>query len=319
VGDSTHVLFFLKKSLLGYDTYTNAKGEFKAPLIFDFYGDEELFYCAVDKGRDLTNIIFQFDESFPTLNPNRSQTTNSLIVTDPYYHYSAKKKLIENSYSFFQKKTNDEVVDYNAIIEDELQGADIIFKTADYVLFPTMAELVKEALKSVDHRVIKGRDIVRLYTTNDIPNRQTSPLFIIDGAVSKDPKQFLSLNPENVVTIKLVRDSKKLLRFGALSKYGVILVKTKSEQHKPEALKTLAGFLPTYEIKEPNRSNHRIPDLRASLLWKPQLIVGDEPTKLRITTSNDIGDFFIEVKGFTTNGIPFYHREPFKVIYQTSR
>ncbi len=316
VADSTHVLFFLKKSLLGYDTYTNAKGEFRAPLIFDFYGEEELFYCATYKGRDLTNVSFQFNETFPALAKNKSKSICTESNSDPYYQYTLKKKIVDNSYSFFQKKTNEEEVDYNTIIEDELQGADIVFKTADYVLFPTMAELVKEALKSVDHRVVKGRDIVRLYTTNDIPNRQTSPLFVIDGAVSKDPKQFLSLNPENVITIKIIKDSKKLLRFGALSKNGVIIVKTKSVQSKPETLKPLEGFLRTYEIKDYKKDNNRIPDLRASLLWKPQINLTEETTPISFKTSNDIGDFTLVISGFTGSGNPFYHSQPLKVVYR---
>lgn len=313
--DSTHVLFFLKRNLIGYDAYTDAKGNFKMPFIFDFYGQEDLFYCATYKGKDLTEAVFDFKSTVPEFLSTEQQTGTALNLEDTYYQYSAKKKIVEGSYAFFQRKKNDETLDYNEIVEDELQGADIIFKTQDYVLFPTMAELIREALKSVDHRVVKGRDVVRVYTSNYLTAKQTCPLLVIDGQVSKDAERFLELNPENVITIKIVKDAKKIARFGELSKYGVIIVKTKSSPPKKETTMQVDGFLETYIPKQPTIINSRIPDLRPSLCWNPAFQISSDPTSLTFRTSNDIGDFAIIVKGFTSTGTPFHHRQNIKVHY----
>jgi hypothetical protein len=181
-----------------------------------------------------------------------------------------------------------------------------------------MAELVKEALKYVDHRKVKGRDVVRLYTSNYIPSKQTSPLFVIDGVISKNPSQFLALNPENVITIKLIKDSKKLTRFGELSKYGVIIVKTKTPSAKNEITKKIEGFLMPYNVKVRAKMSARIPDLRPSLLWVPGVDLKSSPATIRFSTSNDVGDYNIIVKGHTINGIPFYQKQLLKVQYKKS-
>jgi len=60
-------------------------------------------------------------------------------------------------------------------------------------------------------------------------------LYLIDGkVVSHD--LFKSLNPDHIESVEIIKGESAIERYGAKGKNGVILVKMKSEENKPEGL-----------------------------------------------------------------------------------
>jgi hypothetical protein len=64
-----------------------------------------------------------------------------------------------------------------------------------------------------------------------------------------------------------------------------------------------------------NKSRHsRIPDSRHTLLWKPDVQTGDEPSlRLPFSTSDLTGDFQATVEGITQDGKIFFSTAIIKV------
>ena len=62
-------------------------------------------------------------------------------------------------------------------------------------------------------------------------------------------------------------------------------------------------------------STMRLPDLRASLYWNPQVALNDGESSITFSASDHIGEFEIQIKGITKQGEPFEARESFEVVF----
>jgi hypothetical protein len=321
--DSSQVMFFLEKQIVGYEVETDRKGQFNFPVLFDFQGTDQVFYSASRKGRDITNIVLQLNKEDSSYSTKARSWVRS-GKDDPYGTFSFQKKIIDNSFNYFSKSkiNNDSLIDFNSAIEDELQGADYTLTVKDFILFPTMPDLIREVLRSVDYRKIRGREIVRVYTTNKLPNNFAGPLYVIDGILTKNTSTFLSLKPSDIITIKIVKNTAKLIKFGSLGANGVILVRTnlKTTISRDNSV-SLTGMLPTVEqtkegINDQKKDKNQVPDLRACLYWESKTSLDANGRALiHFTTADDTGKFKIHIEGLTVSGIPFSKDEIFEVKF----
>jgi len=313
VTDSTLIMLFLQRNIIGYEVYTKNGGRFNLPLVYNMWGEDDIFYAALYKGNDLRGVTLKFD------NPDSSvcimgKEWKPTTLEDKYGKFTLNKKIIDKSFLFYanQASSKDSVVNPNAIIEDELMGADVVVELSDYVVFPTMTDVVKEVLRSVDHRKIKGRDIIHVYTTLNRKNSFAEPLYVIDGVLTKNTEAFLKLNPAEVSTIKVVKDSKKLTRLGSLGMYGVILVNTKYAGVRENSLQENSIHINGLNYKGKILGNSlnkekNVPDLRSCLYWNPKISLSAEgEAQFSFATSDDVGTYDIEIVGLTTEGRPFF-------------
>jgi len=317
VPDSTYVILFFEKRLHGYETYTDANGNFSFRVVFAPKYPDRLFYTATIKGEDADDISLQINDPDSSLSfsaiPWKAKT-NSI---DQYGAYSAQVQVIQNSYSFFlnPSSSNYIVEDRNKEIEEKLNGAGLIFDLNDYLLMPTMEEVVKEIINFVAVRTINGRKAVMVFTAGKLTSFQTGPLFVIDGMMTKDPAYFFSLKPADVISIRVVNDSKKLFPLGSLGANGVLIVKTKLGRNalKETHMTDFGGFLPKTRNSFFGYSRPDVPDLRACLLWTSKVYSGKDDNSLIFKTSDDIGRFNIQILGIAEDGTPFYSEYPFDV------
>ncbi|MBI1769463.1 MAG: hypothetical protein HY015_03595 [Bacteroidetes bacterium] len=318
VKDSTMIMFFLENSLRGYETYTHSKGHFSFPLVLNVYSPDLFFYTASFKGKDADEIKIKINDP-DSLVAFRAEARTIREDADPYFEYSSRRKAIDNSYSFFvnPKVMGDSTFDPNQAMEEELNGADINLQMKNYLLMPTMEDVSKELLRGVEYRKINGRHVVRVNTTGKAPNNYAGPLYVIDGQITKDPSYFMNLKPADVIYIKVVKDSQKLMALGKLGANGVILLKTKNHVTVNERNRIeFSGFLPVAPIFSRGILNSSLPDFRSCLFWSPLIhssSVG--PTEIQFTSSDDIGNFKVQIYGLAENGIPFYFEQPFEVKY----
>jgi hypothetical protein len=308
VPDSTLISFFFEKDVFGYEVYTNRNGEFAFPILYDFRGDQEVFYWASYKGKDAGGIKIALKKTEVAGSPAAAKLVAS-SQPDAYGLFAAKKQLVDQSYSFYTvDRATARGQHSNSLIEEELGGADVVVDLNNYVVFPTMAEVIREVLPSVEHRRTGEVDVIRVYTSHKRASKFAQPIYVIDGRVTKDTKIFLGLNPQQVNTIKIIREGNKLIRLGSLFSNGVILVETKS----PDARKligndnrvTLTGLLPVSEpVVGASKKASQVPDFRASLYWNPRLIL-DEDGRATFTfaTSDDVGVYTIQLRGITSDG-----------------
>lgn len=324
VSDSTRIITYLQKNMMGYEAYTDRNGWFDLVFLFDFMNEDKIFYMMENKnGREINGRI-KWDEDSVQL---PSSDANESSIKSAYAEYQMQKKSMDQSYNFYasNKSSLENVVvrDPNADFEDEMTEVDISVKVQKYVVFPTMEEMIREIVPYLQHRKSGDRTTVRvvLFPNNKVP--AYDPLFLIDGIMTKNTSYFLSLNPSEIISIKLIKDINKLSRFGSLGKNGIVLVYTKKESH-PElqkintqlAVKGLNKPYEHYSPTEEDRSQVRKPDFRSTLYWNPGVqIDASGKASVNFYTSDDVGTFLIRIQGITSDGRPFEKNDSLTVSF----
>ena len=324
VPDSTLINVFLQNQMMGYEVYTQADGQFDLPFLFDFWGDDRLFYLMEQKKKEISNSKLRISRDtlvMPTGLSFKEEDSN-----DPYGDFKFKKGLIDGSFSFYantSQQINANLTNPNAEFEEEMFGADVSINVEEYVIFPTMEELIREVIPSLLHRKVSGKSIVRVMLSDASVITTGDPLYVIDGVMTKNTTYFLSLKPSEILSVKIVKDINKLQRFGAMGKNGIVLVQTK----KPDSKKLTAlsniimveGLSKPLEFRSPDysvKSNTRIPDFRSTLYWNTSLKT-DARGKVLFSfyASDDSGPLEIRIEGITPKGNPFSKESKVEVIF----
>jgi len=316
VRDSTLLMFFLQKSLRGYETYALKNGHFQFPLVLNINTTDRFFFTASYKGRDAEDIQVKIKDADSLMVFSSDKWSADMSSPDAYGVFYAQKRAIQNSYSFFtsSKHLSDSLYDANKPIEEELIEADVTAYLKDYLVMPGMDEVVKEILRLVEHRKINGRDVIRVYTTTKTPSKYAGPLYVIDGVLTKDVTQFMGLKPADIIYIKVVRDNKKLFALGRLGENGVIIVKTKNESSVIEKSQIdFSGLLPQRASRVQNPANQS-PSFNSCIFWSPNLKLNESGlTEVSFSTTDDIGNFKIVISGEASDGTPIYTEFPLSV------
>ena len=138
------------------------------------------------------------------------------------------------------------------------------------------------------------------------------PLYIIDGIATKNTDFFLSLKPSDLLTVKIVTDPYKLVRFGLLGKNGIVMVQTKmGDAREPldDPSKLIEGLNRPVNFKARDYSNvqdHRKPDFRSTIHWNPSIKTDSNgKAMVEFFCSDDVGELKIRIDGLATGGRPF--------------
>ncbi|MBA4053897.1 MAG: hypothetical protein C0490_04220 [Marivirga sp.] len=322
--DSTAVIGYLQTNTIGYEAYTK-DGKFEMPLIYDFWGNDQIFYTLKYKSKSIDdgyNITLLTD----TLNVSERWSATEINQSSRYGEYALNKDVVAKSYSFFgNKKETVSLRDQglNSLFEDEFLGADFTVNVEEYLTFPSMADLLQEAVPFVHYRKRGTVESIRMSYRYEKSLKvfRDDPLYIIDGVMSKNTAFFLSLKPEDLLFIKILNNPNKLTQLGKLGENAVIFVESKkgnlSALIPDENLFPVVGLNRPKEFTEFNYSQatilKRIPDLRATLYWKPVLETNKSgKAEIRFSASDDTGPIKILVSGFTKDG-RFFKQE--KIIH----
>jgi hypothetical protein len=317
VPDLTQIIFYLQKDKRRYQTSVD-KGKFWfiAP---DIYGQDELLYVAESSyyvagtkhGEEISNLEIEWKDE-PMVLPG-APPSKEIEVTDRYASYSENIKLIRKSFGFYY--SDKKVISSTSASNDferEVKGADLAINVQNYVVFPTMAELVKEIIPALYHRKIGTKNIVRVKLSDQMLNTATGdPLYVIDGIATKNTAYFLSLKPIDLLTVKVVKDQQKLSRFGMLGKNGIVIVETKNGNAREplDPFNVIEGVTKplTYTAVDHSKNDDlHTPDFRSTVYWNPS-IKTDSNGKAIVTfyCSDDVGKLTLRVDGLTTNARPF--------------
>jgi hypothetical protein len=243
---------------------------------------------------------------------------------DALWVYAKDKYVIDRSYAFKEKNRPEQPPSLNALIEEEIFGADLTINLDDYLLFPTMSETLREIVPMLQHRKHRNRDVVRLFFDDENVFADGEPLYIIDGVITDNTTYFLNLKPAEVATIKVIHRASKLRTFGAVGKNGIVLVETKLPNNSLavprseytfafQGLNEVAPFHQLNPIVKPGR----VPDLRSTLYWRPnEKTPASGEASISFHASDDTGNFRIRVEGFTEDGRPFSGTETFTVSFK---
>lgn len=317
--DSTRIMLFFQNRAYGYETYVK-NGLFSLPILFDVDHHDNIFFTANRKGTSFEKLSIAMNPLESLVFDHDSSIDEGVkeFIKNEHYEYNNLKLKITESYNYFANVGKPaSSPSFSSSIEEELGDPDYSLAMSNYLVLPSMADVVKELLKSVEYRKVNGKERIRVYVTNYNPKNSGTPLFIIDGKLSKDVQDFLSIDPLDVVSIKVFRDRNKLFRFGSLSADGVILVQTKrTVQLTQHNTVRFHGLLPKSKrfLIHQSESNSDRPDLRSCLYWNPNIIIGEKGiANFSFWTADDIGVYLIQIQGFTKSGDTFTLSQEFDV------
>jgi len=318
VPDSTRIFFYLQRNTLGYESLV-MDGRFELDFLFDFWGIDDVFCLAEYKGRTLKNLRIEIDPfQHPALLAPATVATDR---QDPYPTFAFKRNLINSSYSYFRSASKiKEAHNPNADFEDEIMGADVEVKVDDYIVFPTVKDLVREVVPSLTVRGTAPRLSLRVVMSEAAFAATEDPLYVIDGFMTRSSDFFLSLKPADIVSIKVVKNVQKLSRMGYLGKNGIIIVNTR----KPNAAAVMASAIyfaseglskaiPFSSLSH-SASSPRTPDFRSTLYWNPGIKTDDNGNAaFSFFISDDVEPIQVKVEGFTLDGRYFSTVETLQV------
>jgi hypothetical protein len=329
--DSTIVIGYLQTNTIGYEAYAK-DGKFEMPLIYDVWGNDRIFYSLKYRSKSVDgayNITF-LNDSVVTADRWTSSEVNQV---SRYGEYALNKDVVAKSYSFFgSKKESVSLRDQglNSLFEDEFLGSDYTVNVEEYLTFPSMADLLQEAVPFVHYRKRGTTESIRMSYRYEKSLKvfRDDPLYIIDGVMSKNTAFFLSLKPEELLFIKILNNPNKLMQLGKLGENAVIFVESKkgnlSAMISDENLFPIVGLTRPKEFTQFNYSQSdllkRIPDLRSTLYWKPVLEVNKSgKTEIEFFASDDTGPMKILVSGFTKDGRFFKQEKIINVDFNPSK
>lgn len=328
IPDSTQVIAYLQRNAMGYEAFTK-KGFFKMPITFDFWDEDHLFFTLRRNGKSLDDT-YQIKLVPDTMNLGLRWKSNTQTEEDRYASYALKRNLIDQSYSYFSKgnAVSKSIASPNAILEEEFQGADYTIKLADYIVFPTMEELLHEVVSFVQIKRKGNEATVRLFYRYEqsVVFYKQDPIYIVDGVMTANTQFFLSLKPEDLISLKVINNPNKLAQLGSLGQHGIVFVESKKGSLNgalQESLFPITGLSQPISISEtrwlqgvqPNQ-----PSVRSSLYWNPGVKTNQSgyfETTLSVT--DDLGPMIILVQGLTHDGRPFYGEQEFRVEPNSNR
>lgn len=321
--DSTQIGFFLQKQVTPYHTYLTKNGDFNLLMPLDFYDDEEIYCRVVDRNNNnLKNVRLEIFRDTAVSRINRR--FGWLSETSKYFTFSEMRNNLNRIFSASLGTINTSGgLNWNALIENEVSGVDFTIKLKDYVLFSTMKETLLELVPHLVSQTTRDGALVRLWL-DDKSTPTHDPLYVIDGVLTDDSEYFMSLLPENVVSIKLIRNRDRLRRIGVFGNHGVVLVETtihKNYLNVPRGKNTFSmrGFTkPALKRSfQPENLGKRTPHFESTLYFNPNLVL-DKNGRMSVSfyTADNPGNYKIYVQGLSSEGKSFTAEHDFQVRYK---
>lgn len=318
VPDLTQILFYTQKNKLLYRTFAMDKGRVALTLP-DFFGQDEFFYLAQLRDKEIVNLLIKWDsEPFKLPKaPGWKENKNN----DSYASFIEKKRLIDQSFGLYSNNNLLSPSNFTEIGKTKnKEDVDLTIYVKDYITFPTMGELIKEVIPSVFYRKNKTKERVRVQVPEPMKINY-DPLYIIDGIATKNTAFFLSLKPIDLIKIEIVKDPKKLIPLGLLGKNGIVIVQTKNGNAREplnDSAKLIEGLNESINFKEvihTDKQNLNLPDFRSTIYWNPTIKIDSSgKTKVEFNCSDDIGELTIRIDGLTNTGKAFSNQEKITVI-----
>ncbi len=318
LNDSSMVSIYQDGAKIVYSTHTTSYGSFDFQLINDYWNHDK-FYFKVDPINPKVKIPDYYIESEMILKQKQTNPATFSDQVDTYGEYVHNKRIIDDSYRAYLQSSNslnsEKVMDPNTPYLVALGGADVDVTISDFVIFPSMEDLVHEVVGGLQYRKIRGERSIRvpIFSGGYTKIPQDDPLFIVNGMLTLDTESFLNLKADEVVYIKLVNGQNKLSKFGSFGQNGVVLVLTNEKELDEQSLRSkciaLAGINAPFVYKPHNPSGlfaSSIPDLKSTQYWVPNYSnSNDGSATIKFKLSDDLGPMLVSVGGVTFDGNPF--------------
>jgi len=191
-----------------------------------------------------------------------------------------------------------------------------------YTRFSTMEEVLREYVTPITVAIRGSRLMMSIYNEKLRVIYPDFMLVLLDGVPLTDPNQIFQYDPYKVKKIEIVP---RRYLYGANQYYGIASFETYTGQFDAVELDP-AALLVDYEgiqlkrefyspvYTNDDKGDPRVPDLRTTLLWIPDIdLAGDQSKTIKGSTSDFTGAFRVIFCGVTASGIPVQNEAVFNV------
>jgi hypothetical protein len=288
---------------------SNAKGQFFFELD-DFEGEQNIQFVRYDHSLD--NLNYKLLE--PSLNsPDKRANIGPEYIAE-YLAESRTRRKLAQYFGYTQDKSQMS----NSINNAEELKPNVYYQLSEYKRFETIGNFIKELSTALSFKV----DDDGLYTakmTNPKSRRigdfylGETPIFIIDGMVSRNPNFVGSIPFDDVKDIKLYYDLKKLRKmYNVMGRDGAVIVQTKlpnfrlDEDEAADIFK-LNGLQPKDDVMKLNPAvvspDSTSPMFSPTIYWNPSITADDTGrAQFNFYHTDDIGTFVMMILARTEDG-----------------
>lgn len=320
--DSLLLVTYLLSNTMGYETQVR-QGRFEISYMGDFSGNDRAF-MGLQLGNQIRDDYYRIkllNDSLAFHNPYQS---TELDIPSNYGWYASRKKIIDQSYSVFElsNQVKNTVTNSSNHFEEEYNGADYLVNLANYVVFPSMKDLIHEVIPFIKFRTKKNEYSLRVLFRDSYGTRvyEPNPLIMIDGIMTRNISYFMNLNPADILSIKIINNPNKLSRLGLIGKSGVILVTSRKGNLGEPLLQTnyvnvvglTKAVLPTVK-----NLSEKIPVTTPNLYWNPNAQIGKTGrAQFEFTTTDDTGRMNILIHGVSSTGKAIVAEKEVEVLFK---
>lgn len=275
---STYRLFFTKSA---------ADGRFQLEL-------SEYEAQKTIQAHDLNSNDIKVQLTMPALEPLTESPSVTAAVAN-YIDLSRRRKKIYQLFATVETPLEIKPTEQQRRVLDPNRDFDV----QDYKAFPDMYTFFKEVAGELRIRIRKGNYISRLYNA---PNQRffgDTPLFIVDGKLTRDAGYINKMSPAEVDYLAFFYDNGDLRRdFPALGNNGVVQIETvRAPADFPPAdaedILPVRGLLPAAAFRaRPVDGN--VPALSPLLLWHVGQ-TAEDTVSLPLPPTDDYGQYRILV------------------------
>ena len=225
IPDSSLVAGFMTKNGFSFDVNSRANGRLDLGFI-TLDGKDEMYYFIESEGKELEGVKIRWAHDSLSFRANPSKT---LGRPDKYASFVTNKNAIDASFNFYtSSKPSTTISNFDSSLESALRNTGTTHNIQEYRVFPDMPELMREIIPRLFYRKNGRREMVRVIFSDPMIQPVSSPLYIIDGVLTRSTEVFLALSPADIITLKVIHDPDELARFQSIAKHGIVIVKTKN-------------------------------------------------------------------------------------------
>lgn len=224
---------------------------------------------------------------------------------------------VTNNYEQTRKKNNDS---NGKTIPDFFGAPSRVIYLRDFIELKDIREVVKEILPDVSLFRKNGRQALKVVSSNAYQLFSDQALVLFDGVPVNDIEALMKVDAKDLDEIRITNT-----RY-FYSEYifdGIISFISKSgnldfsESTNPVFRQVFEGCQKLEKFYSPDYGSDRfskIPDLRNTLFWKPDLTIAEEGSaSVEFYTSDEAMDYLLTIDGVTSDGAPIHFSAPLVV------
>jgi hypothetical protein len=301
IPDSSLFSGYMTKNGFAFEINSRKNGRLDLGFI-TLDGKDEMYYFVESDGKQLERVKIRWAHDSLAF---RANPWNPATSPDKYARFMANKTAIDGSFNFFGKaKAVIAAPDFDTSLESSMRNTGTTINVQEYRVFPDMPELILEIIPRLYYRKNEKRELVRVVFSDAYLQPKSSPLYIIDGLMTRHNSAFLSLKPADIITVKIIHDPVELSRFQAVAKHGIVIVKTKNgngARNAERPMTTIDGTNDVFPFQAPGErpaGTRRKPDFRSTLYWNPEVRTNKNgKATVSFFATDDIGNVKILVRG----------------------